>query len=230
MNIFKQIKKNCLFQNFNDAEINKLFDCLSARMVKYSRGQLVAKENTEITELCILLEGNLVEFVTKNNGSREVLRSLVDGDMFGAAQGYSSPNLLGYYVVAALDSTVLYISIDSVVNTCESNCPYHKALITNLLRSMAEKIMDLENNNGYITIKGMRVKIAKFIYDKYCAQNTLNVSLGLNRNEMAKYLNVSRPSMSREMIRMRDEGIFDFWKDKITIKNLSALQQIVNNN
>lgn len=73
----------------------------------------------------------------------------------------------------------------------------------------------------------MRVKIAKLIYEKYVEQDTLNVRLGINRNEMAEYLNVSRPSMSREMIRMREEGIFDFWKDHIDIKNLEALVEIV---
>ena len=38
--------------------------------------------------------------------------------------------------------------------------------------------------------------------------------LGINRNEMAEYLNVSRPSMSREMGVMKEEGIIDYWKMK----------------
>jgi Mn-dependent DtxR family transcriptional regulator len=49
----------------------------------------------------------------------------------------------------------------------------------------------------------------------------------MDRNEMAAFLNVSRPSMSREMMRMRDEGIMEFWKDKITIKNIQKLTAIV---
>ena len=76
-------------------------------------------------------------------------------------------------------------------------------------------------------IKSMRLKIAKLIYDKFLIQNSLNVDLGMNRNEMAEYLNVSRPSMSREMIRMREEGIIEFWKGKITIKDLDRLEKIV---
>jgi len=41
---------------------------------------------------------------------------------------------------------------------------------------------------------------------------------------------VSRPSMSREMMRMRDEGIITFRKDKITITDLAALEAIVKSN
>lgn len=227
MKIIKQIKKCALFDGFTDAEINKLFDCLKARIVKYSRGQLIAKSNTEVHEICILLEGNLLEFITKNNAKREVLHSLVDGETFGLEQAFNPPNLLGYNVVAALDSTVLYISAESILKVCPKTCAHHVKLIGNVLRVMSERITELENNNGYITIKGMRKKIAKLVYDKYLAQNSLTVNLGMNRNEMAKFLNVSRPSMSREMMRMRDnDGIFNFRKEIIEIKDIKALKKI----
>lgn len=225
MKIFKQLKKCELFQDFTDSELNKIFDTVEARIVKYSRGQLVAKENTEISELCILLDGNLVEYINKSNGEREVLRSIIDGEIYGLAQGFYKPNLLGYCVVSALDCTILYISIDSILK--QSDCPFRHKLVINLLYALSNKIMELECNNSYITIKGMRLKIAKFIYDKYLENNNIELSLGMNRNEMAKYLNVSRPSMSREMARMQEIGLFDFWKDKITIKNIEGLREIV---
>jgi CRP-like cAMP-binding protein len=225
MNIFKQLKKCVLFENFEDNEINKIFDSIEARIVKYGRGQLVAKENTEINELCILLEGNLVEFTKKSNGDREVLRSIIDGEVFGLAQGYNKPNFLGYCIVSALDCTVLYITIESIFKNNDNL--YNQKLIANLIKAMSGKILELENNNSYITIKGMRLKIAKLIYDNYLTQNCLDISLGMNRNEMAKYLNVSRPSMSREMARMCELGMFDYRKDKILIKDIKALEDIV---
>lgn len=227
MRIIKQIKKCALFDGFTDAEINKLFDCMKARIVKYSRGKLVAKDNTEIKEICILLEGNLVEFTAKNNGKREVIHSIVDGEVFGLSQAFCPPHLLGYCVVAALESSVLYLSAESITAVCSKTCPHHIKLINNVLKALGEKVAELENNNGYITIKGMRKKIAKLVYDKYLAQGNLTVNLGMNRNEMAKYLNVSRPSMSREMMRMRDnDGIFNFRKEIIEIKNLDALRKL----
>ena len=129
--------------------------------------------------------------------------------------------------MAALDSTVLYISADSIFGSDIGDGEFKSKLIKNLLRAMSEKIEALEDNNDYITTKGMRNKIAKLIYDKYCEQNSLTVSLGMNRNEMAKYLNVSRPSMSREMGRMRDnDDMFTFRKEIIVIKDLEALKKL----
>lgn len=225
MNIFKQLKKCELFNDFADNDINKLFDSVEARIVKYSRGQLVAKENTEISELCILLEGNLVEYINKPNGEREVLRSIIDGEIFGLAQGYHKPNFLGYNIVSALDCSVLYITLGSILQHNDNS--YRQKLLSNLLTVMSGKILELENNNSYITIKSMRLKIAKLIYDNYLSQNNTDIALGMNRNEMAKYLNVSRPSMSREMARMHELGMFDFWKDKIKITDIQAIKYIV---
>ena len=130
-------------------------------------------------------------------------------------------------MVAASEVSLLYLQTNSIVTMCEKACPCHQKLIHKALQYLSRRIEDLQNNNNYITIKGMRLKIAQLIYDKYLEQNSLQLSLGMDRNEMAAFLNVSRPSMSREMMRMRDEGIMEFWKDKITIKNIQKLTAIV---
>lgn len=227
MKIIKQIKKCVLFDGFTDGEINKLFDAVSARIVKYSRGQLIAKETDVCNEVCVLLEGNLIAYDAKNSGKLELIRSLVDGEYFGLDKAFASDKTLGYNVAAALDSTVLYITAASLISIADKGEELYCKLINNLLGALADRISDLENNNGYITIKGMRKKIAKLIYDKYLVQQSLTVDLGMNRNEMAKYLNVSRPSMSREMMRMRDnDNIFTFRKEIIVIKDLEALKKI----
>ena len=44
MNIFKVLRKNRLFSDFDDKEINKMFDCLHGHIHKYSRGRVVAEE------------------------------------------------------------------------------------------------------------------------------------------------------------------------------------------
>lgn len=227
MNFLKVIRKNCLFEDASDKEINTLFDCLQGRIVMKSKGMLVAKDDNVIEEVCIVLEGKLLEFATKLNGEKEPLNILTEGDMFGLDKGYLSPNTLGYCIVAASDVSLLYLKIASIVTMCENACSCHQKMIHKALQYLSERIFDLQNNNNYMTIKGMRQKIAKLIFDKYTEQNQSVISLGMDRNEMATFLNVSRPSMSREMMRMRDEGIFKFWKDKITISNPVALENII---
>ena len=53
----------------------------------------------------------------------------------------------------------------------------------------------------------------------------INITVPLNRNELASFLNVSRPSMSRELCQLRDEGIIDFHLSTFKIKDLEALKE-----
>lgn len=227
MNFIKLIRKSALFTDLSDREINTLFDCLKGRIVMKSKGMLVAKAEDEMTDACIVLDGSLLEFSTNMDGTREPIGTLSAGDCYGLYQGYLPDKKLGHYVVAINDVSLLYLDISSITTMCEKACPCHQKLICNVMSYLSCKISSLKENNSYITTKGMRQKIAKLVYDKYIEQKTMTVFLGIDRNEMAAYLNVSRPSMSREMMRMREDGIFDFWKDKITIKDVTALENIL---
>ena len=226
MKLFKQLKNCDLFEGFSDADINKLFDVIEARIVKYSRGQLVAKIGDPVTDVCVILDGNLIAYTLKN-GKPEIVRSMSDGETYGAESAFGVQPTYWYNVAAALDTTLLYIKPFSLIDRGKIELSIYEKIVKNLLKMLNEKISDLENNRGYITIKGMRKKIAKLIYDKYLEQGNTTVDLGMNRNEMAKFLNVSRPSMSREMMRMRDnDGMFEFRKNIIEIKDLKALEKI----
>lgn len=227
MNFIRLIKKNCLFRDFNDEEINSLFDCMKGRIIMKSKGMLVAKEDSSINELCIILKGEVLMFITKLNGKKEPIRMLNEGEMFGLHQYYLPTKQLGFNVVAATDVTLLYLDTSTIVTMCDKACACHQELIFQVMRCLSKQIEELENNNNYIMIRGMRQKIAKLIYDKYLETKETIIYLGMDRNEMARYLNVSRPSMSREMMRMRDEGMFEFWKDKITIKDIKQLEATI---
>jgi DNA-binding transcriptional regulator LsrR (DeoR family) len=47
--------------------------------------------------------------------------------------------------------------------------------------------------------------------------------LPMNRNELADFLNVTRPSLSREMSRLREEGVIDFHMESIKILQVDVL-------
>ncbi len=226
MNIFKILKKNRLFQDFEDREINKMFDCLHGHIHKYSRGRVVAEAGAPVEEIGIILEGSAVKFLRKPDGTLVNLGEMTVGDMFGEVEGYTPEKAFSTSVVLAEDSTVLYISIPTIVKQCSNNCPHHQKLLENMLSCLAERIDIINNDAKYLKLKSMRGKISKLFYDKYLQQGTETIHLGFNRNEMAEYLNVSRPSMSREMINMKNDGIISYRKDEIVIHDIAKLKEL----
>ena len=54
------------------------------------------------------------------------------------------------------------------------------------------------------------------------------MSVSMSRQEMADFLNTARPSLSRELMRMQNDGLLTVEGRKITVRNKSALEELFN--
>ena len=71
----------------------------------------------------------------------------------------------------------------------------------------------------------IRKKISNFLLSEHKNQNNTVLTFNYSRKKMAELLNIPRPSLSRELINMRDEGIIGFDKSTITILQMNLLEQ-----
>jgi CRP-like cAMP-binding protein len=55
-----------------------------------------------------------------------------------------------------------------------------------------------------------------------------SMSVSMSRQEMADFLNTARPSLSRELMRMQNDGLITVEGRKITVRNKSALEEMLN--
>jgi CRP-like cAMP-binding protein len=94
-----------------------------------------------------------------------------------------------------------------------------------MLEIVSKRAMMLHKKLDYISIKTMRSKLCTYIFEQYLKSGTLTVKLPMNRSQLADYLNVSRPSMSREMARMKDEGIIDYYLSAVKILDFDKLKK-----
>ena len=124
-------------------------------------------------------------------------------------------------------STVLFISPDKIVGRCANACSFHRQLTVNMLKLLSDKAMKLNKKVEYMSIRGMREKLCTFFWEQYKKQQSNIIHLPMKRNEMADFLNVSRPSMSREMSRMREEGLIDFYLSTVKILKPDKITEYV---
>ena len=94
-----------------------------------------------------------------------------------------------------------------------------------MLKIISEKALMLNRKVEYLALISVRQKIATYLLEQYKITKSKTFLLPLNRQELAEFLNVSRPSLSREMCRMRDEGIIDFHMSTIKILDLDVLKE-----
>jgi CRP-like cAMP-binding protein len=221
------ILKSTLFRDINVQELQTMLNCLSPRLQTYDKGELAARWGEPMEGLGILLEGSLSIQKENVDGSRMIMNILEPGELFGEMAVFSEERSWPATIQAQEDSTVLYISADKIVGRCSNSCSFHRQLTSNMLKIVSERALWLNRKVEYLSIKGMREKLCTYFWELYKRNGKLIFLLPMNRNELADFLYVSRPSMSREMCRMRDEGLIDFHLSTIKILNPEKVSEYV---
>lgn len=73
----------------------------------------------------------------------------------------------------------------------------------------------------------IREKIASFLITEYRLQGSPRLNFSYTRKTMAEILNIPRPSLSRELNNMKEDGIIDYEKNTIEILDLNLLESII---
>lgn len=216
-----------LFRGLAAAEIEQIVACLEPQVQSFAKHRYIGIEGEALPGIGIVLAGTAVVVKDRETGSRVVLTMLQAGDMFGEMAAFSAQRLWPASVVAQSECTIMLLVPDKITGTCNRVCHSHKVVLQNILVLLSERALALNRKVEYLALKSMRAKIAMYILDQYRRQHQLSFVLPVSRNELAEFLHVSRTALSRELGRMRDEGLLDFYRSSIKIKDLAALQRIV---
>ncbi len=216
-----------LFAGIDAATLATMFGCLQPKITTVAKNSFITIEGEPFTGLGILLDGEAA--VVKENvaGTRSVLTTLAAGDMFGEMIAFSARKTWPASVFAQSGCTVAFLPPQKITGTCPHACAGHQQLVRNMLLIVSEKALMLNRKVEYLTIKSMRAKIATYLLEQHKIMGKKTFVLPLKRNDLADFLNVSRTALSREMGRMRDEGLIDFFRASVKIADPAALAKIV---
>ena len=92
---------------------------------------------------------------------------------------------------------------------------------------LGEKNYALNHKIDFLILKGMREKLALYLLEEAKRNKSMAFNITLSRNDLAEYLNVSRSAMSRELSRMKEDGLIDYYKNSFKIINEEALKSFL---
>lgn len=215
-----------LFRGISSPELSAMIRCLRPAVTEYPRGGYLTREGESLNGLGLLLSGSAA--VTKENaaGSRSVLALLRPGDMFGEMVVFSEVRLWPATVVAQTACSAIFLPPARIMSGCITMCDGHRQLMYNLLRLLSERALQLNRKVEYLSIKGMRPKLCSYLLEQHKHFGKMTFVMPLNRNDLADFLNVSRTAMSRELGRMRDDGLIEFHRSSVKIKDLERLKRM----
>ena len=220
-----QVAAACrLFKDIETGQLSGLLHCFQLSEQQHTAGQVIFSAGSDQNCIGMVVEGEVLVQKEDVSGERLILAVFEAADLFGEVSAFSGSGVWLNTVIARTDCRIWLIPVHKISHPCSDSCFAHQTLIQNMLTIVSQRAMTMNRRIHYLQMKKMRQKLAAFLYDHYLQNKNQTFMVPFNRESMADYLNVSRPSMSRELGRMRDEGIIDFYRQAFTIKNLQALR------
>ncbi len=207
------LRRTRLFAGVGDSEIESMLSCLGARLCTYKKGEYVLRQGEHLSDIIVLVDGNL--HIQKDDywGNRSILGQISVGEMFGEAYVTPESGAVLNDVVALEDSVVVFFDVKRIITTCSSACRFHATVVQNMFYAISEKNRKLVQKLGHMSKRSTREKLISYLSEEAKRQNNSSFTIPFNRQQLADFLSVDRSAMSNELCKMRDDGLLEFEKN-----------------
>jgi len=206
-----------LFAGIVPEDMEGMLGCIGYHVRTFQKGEIIAFEEENINHVGVVLDG-AVDMVKEDVwGNRTMLLRSYREDIFGETFACGEDSLSVVTFVAAQDCKVLFLSFCRVMHTCTHACVFHQTLIENMVRIIARKNRELMRKVEVVSKKTLREKILAYLSIQSQTQGRKQFEIPLGRVEWAEYLCADRSALTRELAKMKEEGLIDYHRNHFKI-------------
>ena len=221
------LKSTLLFRGIGSESLNITLDCLKPTVRRCKQREIIVAYGQPFQGIGIIASGKVALTKETYSGNRIIMGILEASDIFGEMVAFSDNRIWPMTVIAQEDCVLLFLPPDKITGTCSNICASHSTLIMNMLQILSNRASMLDKKIEHISAKNIRGRISSYLLDTYLQLGNKDFILTMKRHELADYLNIPRPSLSREMGLMRDDGIIEFEGSHITVKDVLKLEKSI---
>ncbi len=219
--IIDKLKGNEFFRDLTVDEIRKLIFSIPYSLKAYKKGEIIANEEDECTSLGFVLDGTVEIQRIYLSGKQIILKRLSNGDVFGEALVFSKKSNYPSTVMAFSECNILYINRSDILKLCTMD----ERVLGNFMSALSNKIFMLNSKIKSIAFKSIKHKVINYILEQAKLQRSKTIKLKESKEEIAASMGIPRPSLSRELMNLRDLNYIEFDRNIITILNIEELEE-----
>lgn len=217
--------KSPLFGQISEEEAARMLACSKAQFRDYPAGNLIFGENDRPKYLYLLLKGKVQISKHLPSGKRNLLFQVKELEVFGEIFASMADEYYWYEASAVIPSRVLMLPWHFIYGVCSNACDHHKMVIRNLLGIQAKNNLQMTKKLHIITNTTLKQKLALWLME--ISSGKKKAVMDMNREELADYLGVTRPSLSRTMMEMQNQGIIRIEGKTVWIDHMEELEKIM---
>jgi CRP-like cAMP-binding protein len=207
-------------RNIPANERESFLDKLKFKIKTFKKGEWIAQQGDSVNALYILLKGSVKAEMISESGTVLNIETIHAPNPLASAFLFAENNRFPVDVVALEEVEIILISKESITKQLAGNETFLQGFMTfnsNRIHFLSERLKLLSTK----TIKG---KLAQYIMAR-----TANMcfTMDMNQTTLAEYFGVTRPSLSRSIAEMVDEGIIRLKGKNGKVLNLMKLKNLI---
>ena len=217
--IIKAFQTHPMFKGISLTNCETLMHCLGCTEKAYNKEQIIPTAGIYARQIGIVVSGCIHTIQEDVWGRRAFLSYAKDDGIFGEVLLGGSSDERGIIFKAAEPTTVMYLPADRILHPCRNSCPFHHELSRNLFRMISNSNAELTEKIEITSKSSLREKILAYLSIESRRNGSTRFTVPLNRTEMADYLCTNRSALSRELSKMKKDGIIDYENKSFHILN-----------
>jgi CRP-like cAMP-binding protein len=215
------IRLTSLFSSFEHEELIDIFKKDKYRIIEYKKNSIIHFQNEKCRTLDIILIGCVDIQKIEQNGNVLTVCTIKTGDVMGANLIFAHNNDYPMTVLSKTDTLILHIKKELILDLCQRN----KSFLIEFLHLVSDKTLVLTHKLKSVTMKTIRQRLIEFLAYEYYLQKSPIIKLEMSKKELAERFGTQRPSLSRELSKMKRDGLIEYDSRSITINNPDVLLQ-----
>ena len=199
------VVRDCaLFENVCESHCAQLLKTLGASVRSYEEGDLLLRLGDMVSRMGIVVEGMVEIGFYDETGELATVSRIAAGGIFAESIACAAkPRIVQ---ATAIDRCrVLWLDVSRLLASDVLSCNDGAAtVVANLVRIVSRKNIFLNQKAQILTQRYVRDRIKLYLKDHLDRER---LSVPYSRIDLARYLGVNRSALSRELGRLRDEGI-----------------------
>lgn len=206
------LKNHPLFQDLSESDLDQLYHAACMRSQFFEKNQTVFHAGDRICEVGIVQTGNVHIEMIDLWGNKSILSSIAPGQIFAETYAICRKPLL-VDVTAAAPCEILFLNLEFLARFFSEPGSCRDAIMQNLFAICVRKNLILSNRIFCTTPKTVRGRLLVYLSSESAKAGSTSFTIPFDRQGMADYLNLDRSALSKELGRMKKDGILDFKKN-----------------
>ena len=210
----RELMRSTLFQGMTEEEIRSALTALRAEEAAYPKGSAILHAGETTDRMGLVLDGSVTIESVDVWGHRTILALLGAGELFAEVYALLSDEVLLVDVRANEDCRILFLRPEGLEG---EDASWALKVLRSLLTITARKDLALSIRSFHTAPKSARGRIMAYLDTMSLRTHSKKFSIPFDRQQMADYLDLDRTALSKELGRMRDDGLIVFRKDQFEI-------------